>query len=51
MIHAAIVKKEFILAAVIFLVASLSFALGYLICRSFNHSSIVIEQCSDTFAH
>lgn len=39
-------KKEFFLAAIIFLASSLSFALGYLANREFNHAPIVIEACS-----
>lgn len=36
-------KKEIILAITIFLVASLSFGLGYLANREFNHSPIIIQ--------
>jgi hypothetical protein len=39
-------KKEIIFAAVIFLVACLSFGLGYLANREFNHAPIIIEQNS-----
>jgi hypothetical protein len=39
-------KKEAIFAAIIFLVSSLSFALGYLANREFDHAPIVIEACS-----
>ena len=39
-------KKEFVLGAIIFLVASLSFGFGYLANREFNHAPIVIEKCS-----
>lgn len=39
-------KKEFILGAVIFLISSLSFGLGYLANREFNHAPIVIEKCA-----
>ncbi len=37
-------KKEFIFALIIFLVASLSFGLGYLANREFNRAPIVIEK-------
>lgn len=40
-------KKELLLGIVIFLVASISFALGYLANREFNHAAIVIEKCSE----
>lgn len=39
-------RKEIIFGAIIFLVASLSFGLGYLANREFNHSPIIIEKCS-----
>lgn len=39
-------KKEIIFALIIFLVASLSFGLGYLANREFNHAPIIIEKCS-----
>ena len=39
-------RKEIIFAMIIFLVASLSFGLGYLANREFNHAPIVIEACS-----
>ncbi len=38
-------KKEIIFAVVIFLVATINFALGYLANREFNHAPIVIEKC------
>jgi len=41
-------KKEIVFCAIIFLVASLSFGLGYLANREFNHAPIVIEKCSGT---
>jgi hypothetical protein len=37
-------KKEIIFASIIFLVAALSFGLGYLANREFNHAPIIIEQ-------
>lgn len=40
-------KKEVIFAAIIFLVSSLSFGLGYLANREFSHASIIIEKCSE----
>lgn len=39
-------KKEIIFALTIFLTAALSFGLGYLANREFNHAPIVIEQAS-----
>ncbi len=39
-------KKEIIFALIIFLVASLSFGLGYLSNREFNRAPIIIEKCS-----
>jgi hypothetical protein len=39
-------KKEFILAGIIFMVATLSFGLGYLANREINHAPIIIEKCS-----
>ena len=41
-----IYRKELIFALIVFLVASLSFGLGYLANRGFNHAPIVIEKCS-----
>jgi hypothetical protein len=38
-------KKEVILGAIIFLIASLSFGLGFLANRGFDHAEIVIEKC------
>lgn len=38
-------KKELILGGIIFLISSLSFALGYVANREFNHVPIVIEEC------
>ena len=37
-------KKEIILALIIFIVAALSFGLGYLANRDYNHAPIIIEQ-------
>lgn len=39
-------KKEIIFGMIIFLVASTSFALGYLANREFNRAPIIIEQCA-----
>ena len=39
-------KKELIFALIIFLVASLSFGLGYLANREFNHAPIIIEKAA-----
>ncbi len=39
-------QKEVIFGAIIFLTASLSFGLGYLANREFNHAPIIIEKCS-----
>ncbi len=39
-------QKEVIFGVIIFLVASLSFGLGYLANREFNHAPIIIEKCS-----
>lgn len=41
-------RKEVVFGLIIFLVASLSFGLGYLANREFNHAPIIIEKCSDT---
>jgi hypothetical protein len=41
-------KKQILFVLVVFLVASTSFALGYLANREFNHAPIVIEKCSGT---
>ena len=38
--------KEIAFGAIIFVVASLSFGIGYLANREFNHAPIVIEKCS-----
>lgn len=37
-------KKEVIFAAIIFIVAVVSFGLGYLANREYNHAPIIIEQ-------
>ncbi len=39
-------KQEIGFAAIIFLVATISFGLGYLANREYTHAPIVIEQCS-----
>jgi len=39
-------KKEIVFVLIIFLVATLSFGLGYLANRELNHSPIIIEKCS-----
>jgi len=39
--------KEIGFCAIIFIVASLSFGLGYLANREFSHAPIVIEKCSE----
>jgi hypothetical protein len=44
-------RKEIIFALIIFLVASLSFGLGYLANREFTHAPIIIEKCSDVEAN
>jgi hypothetical protein len=41
-------KKEWIFGAIIFVVASFSFGLGYLANRQFNHTPIIIEKCGDS---
>ena len=41
-------KKDIFLFILIFLISSLSFGLGYLMNREFNHSSIVIEKCAES---
>ena len=40
-------KREIVFALIIFLVASLSFALGYLANREMNRAPIIIEKCSE----
>jgi len=40
-------KKEIIFALIIFFTAALSFGLGYLANREYNHSPIIIEKCSE----
>jgi len=44
---AVIHKKEIFFALIIFLVATLSFGLGYLANREFNRTPIIIEKCSN----
>jgi hypothetical protein len=39
-------KKEILFVTIVFLVASTSFALGYLANREFNHTPIMIEKCT-----
>jgi Na+/H+ antiporter NhaC len=39
-------QKNIFIALLIFLIATLSFGLGYLTNREFTHSPIVIEKCS-----
>ena len=40
-------KKEVIFGIIIFLVATISFGLGYLANREFNHAPIIIEKASN----
>lgn len=37
-------KKEIIFATILFLVSTLSFGLGYLANREFNHAPIIIQK-------
>jgi hypothetical protein len=39
-------KREVAFGAILFFVASLSFALGYTASRQFNHAPIIIEKCA-----
>jgi hypothetical protein len=39
-------KREILLGGIIFLVATLSFGLGYLANREFVHAPIMIEKCT-----
>ena len=39
-------KKELIFAGIIFVVAAVSFSLGYLANREYNHAPIIIERSS-----
>ncbi len=41
-------KKEVVFGVTIFLVASLSFGLGYLVRRDTGRAPIVIERCSNS---
>jgi len=45
---AAFYKKDILFLLIIFLVASTSFALGYLANREFTHAPILIEKCAGT---
>lgn len=40
-------KRDIIIFFLIFLISSLSFGLGFLVNREFNHSPIIIEKCSE----
>jgi hypothetical protein len=40
-------RKEIVFALIMFLVASLSFGLGYLANRELNRAPIIIEKCSE----
>ncbi|MGB7957273.1 MAG: hypothetical protein WCF77_00300 [Minisyncoccia bacterium] len=40
-------KKQLLFALIIFLIASTSFAFGYLANREWSHAPIVIEKCPD----
>lgn len=42
------IKRDVIWFVVLFLVSTISFALGYLAGREFNHSPIIIEKSSDS---
>lgn len=39
-------KRELVIAAMVLLVSSLSFSLGYLANREMSHAPIIIEKCS-----
>ncbi len=39
-------RKDIIIFFLIFLMLSISFGLGYLVNREFNHAPIIIEKCS-----
>ncbi len=43
----SVYKKEINFGLIIFLVATLSFGLGYLANRELSHAPIIIHQCSD----
>lgn len=43
-------RREIAFAAIIFVVASLSFGLGYLANRELNRAPIIIEKCSEVGA-
>jgi len=40
-------RKDIIIFLLIFLMCSISFGLGYLVNREFNHAPIIIEKCAD----
>jgi len=40
-------KKQFVFAGIIFLIATLSFGIGYLANTQFNHAPIIIEKCGE----
>lgn len=40
-------RRDVIVFFLAFLISSLSFGLGYLVNREFNHAPIIIEKCSD----
>ncbi len=40
-------SKDIIIFLLIFLMCSISFGLGYLVNREFNHAPIIIEKCAD----
>lgn len=42
-------RKDIIIFLLIFLISSLSFGLGYLVNREFNHAPIVIQKCNTSF--
>jgi hypothetical protein len=45
-IYIAAHRREVTFGAILFFVASLSFALGYTANRQFDHAAIIIEKCS-----
>jgi hypothetical protein len=44
----AFYKKQILFALVVFLVASTSFAFGYLANREWSHAPIIIEKCANS---
>ncbi len=40
-------RRDITIFFLIFLISSLSFGLGYLVNREFNHAPIIIEKCAD----